>query len=152
MVIKNINMRALLLTATICLLYVSSMFAQENNKSIRVNISGLDSSEGMVMVVLFNSADSFLKKPCFRQKAMINNNKANLSFENIKAGTYAIMCFHDENANNKLDRSILGIPKESVAASNNAKGNFGPPKFEDASFILKNEDVVQNIEFSKQRN
>jgi len=28
----------------------------------------------------------------------------------------------------------MGLPREGVRASNNAKGRFGPPKFEDASF------------------
>jgi uncharacterized protein (DUF2141 family) len=28
----------------------------------------------------------------------------------------------------------MGIPREGVAASNNARGHFGPPKFEAAAF------------------
>jgi uncharacterized protein (DUF2141 family) len=42
--------------------------------------------------------------------------------------------FHDENSNGKLDTNLLGIPREGVSASNNAKGHFGPPKFDAAAF------------------
>ena len=33
-----------------------------------------------------------------------------------------------------MDRNFLGIPKEGVGASNDAKGHFGPPKFDAAAF------------------
>ena len=44
---------------------------------------------------------------------------------------------HDENSNGKLDRNFVGMPKEGVGASNDAKGSFGPPKFADARFSYK---------------
>ncbi len=54
----------------------------------------------------------------------------------IPDGTYAIGIFVDVNYNNKMDRNFLGIPKEQYGFSNNAKGSFGPPSFEDAAFTL----------------
>ena len=51
-------------------------------------------------------------------------------------GTYAIGIFIDKNYNNKMDRNLFGVPKEQFGFSNNAKGNFGPPSFEDASFTV----------------
>ena len=71
-------MKTLLLTATICLLYVSSVFAQENNKSIKVNVSGLDSNQGKVMVAIYSNADKFLKEACFSKEALILDNKASV--------------------------------------------------------------------------
>lgn len=52
----------------------------------------------------------------------------------LPKGTYAIGIFVDTNYNNKLDRNLFGIPKEQFGFSNNAKGKFGPPSFEDALF------------------
>ena len=57
----------------------------------------------------------------------------------IPDGTYAIGIFVDVNYNNKMDRNFLGIPKEQYGFSNNAKGNFGPPSFEAASFKVAGE-------------
>ena len=54
----------------------------------------------------------------------------------LPEGTYAIGIFVDTNYNNKMDRNLFGVPKEQFGFSNNAKGNFGPPSFKDASFVL----------------
>tara|TARA_A100001035_G_scaffold193048_1_gene154354 strand:- start:190 stop:636 length:447 start_codon:yes stop_codon:yes gene_type:complete len=54
-------------------------------------------------------------------------------------GTYAIGIFVDKNYNNKMDRNLFGVPKEQFGFSNNAKGKFGPPSFEDASFAVSND-------------
>ena len=42
--------------------------------------------------------------------------------------------FHDENCNGKLDTKFMGIPREGVGASNDARGHMGPPKFDAAAF------------------
>src|SRR5450755_1266464 len=55
-------------------------------------------------------------------------------FPRLNAGAYAISVFHDENSNGRLDTNLMGIPREGVGASNNAKGHFGPPKFDAAAF------------------
>ncbi|MDE5423542.1 DUF2141 domain-containing protein [Ancylomarina sp. DW003] len=128
------------------LMFAGSILAQENNKTVTVNILGLDSDKGKVIVSLYKSAESFPKKPTIRKTALIKKNTASVSFENIEAGTYAIMCFHDENENKKLDFSAFGRPKERIAASNNAKGRFGPPKFKDAKFLVQDKITIHNIE------
>lgn len=139
-------MKTISLTATICMICISSLFAQNNKRSIHVHVSGLDSNQGKVMVAIFSSADNFLKKAYCRKGAAIENNEAFVSFENIPEGTYAIMCFHDKNGNNKLDLSPKGRPIEQVGVSNNAKGFFGPPKFKDAKFSVQDKDLTQTIE------
>jgi uncharacterized protein (DUF2141 family) len=48
----------------------------------------------------------------------------------------------DSNKNEKLDTNFFGIPKEQFGFSNNAKGRFGPPSFESASFEL---DALKEI-------
>ncbi|MPQ47152.1 DUF2141 domain-containing protein [Marinifilum sp. N1E240] len=118
----------------------------ENNNSINVQVSGLRSDKGQVIVEIYSNADSYLKNPCFRKTVIIVKGKASVNFESIKAGTYAIMCFHDENINNELDLNSKGRPMEKVGVSNNAKGFFGPPKFQAAKFRIQDEDIIQNIE------
>jgi uncharacterized protein (DUF2141 family) len=49
----------------------------------------------------------------------------------------AISAFQDENSNGKLDRNFMGMPKEGVGASIDAKGSFGPPKFADVRLSYK---------------
>ena len=58
------------------------------------------------------------------------------TFTNLKPGTYAAAAFHDENSDKKINSNLLGIPKEGIGVSNNVKGRFGPPKFDDAKFTF----------------
>ena len=52
-------------------------------------------------------------------------------------GTYGISSYHDKNDNGRMDLGAMRIPKEAYAASNDARGSFGPPKFEDAKFTYE---------------
>ena len=67
-----------------------------------------------------------------------------LTAENLPSGEYAIRMFHDVNGNGELDTNIVGRPTEPYAFSNNARGMFGPPAWEDARFVLEG-DVTQVI-------
>ena len=41
--------------------------------------------------------------------------------------------------------NIFFIPQEGHGASNNAKGHFGPPSFDDAKFALDSNSLNLNI-------
>lgn len=116
------------------------VLAQSNlpqDNIIRVDIAGLHSDRGQVLCALFSSPGDFPKKAdkaAARAKSKISHGQAVCQFQGIPPGTYAVSVFHDENSNNKLDTKFMGIPREGVGASNNAKGRFGPPKFSAAAF------------------
>jgi len=104
---------------------------------IHVEISGLHNDKGQVLCSLFSSLADFPKrtdKAVAHAKSRISQGHASCEFSGIATGTYAVSVFHDENSNVKLDTKFMGIPREGVGASNNAKGHFGPPKFEAAAF------------------
>jgi uncharacterized protein (DUF2141 family) len=104
---------------------------------IRVEIVGLRTNEGKVMCALFSSASDFPKhadKAVMRSTAAITNQHAVCEFTGVAPSTYAVSVVHDENSNGRLDTNFIGMPREGVGASNNAKGHFGPPKFDAASF------------------
>jgi uncharacterized protein (DUF2141 family) len=107
---------------------------------IHVDISGLRSDKGQILCVLFSSADAFPTKPdkaVARLTAKIADHQAVCDFTGVAPGTYAVSVVHDENSNGKLDRNLIGMPREGVGASNDAKGHMGPPKFKAASFEYK---------------
>ena len=108
--------------------------------SIRVEAVDLHSNQGTVSCALFTAADGFpddFAKAYRTERVKIEGQKAVCSFLGIAAGDYAVSVFHDENSNGKIDRNFMGIPKEGVGASNDAKGRFGPPKFDDARFTYR---------------
>jgi len=109
----------------------------DETTSIDVEIQGLRSTKGKVHVALWASADGFLSddKPAFQTQIMdARVPRVVLTFGGVRPGMYAISAFHDENSNGKLDKNLLGIPKEGYGFSNDARGRMGPPKFEAARF------------------
>ena|SRR5215467_227053 len=118
---------------------------------IHVEIEGLGSDKGQVFCALYSSSNGFPKdgqKAIARAKSSISNKKATCEFSGILSGTYAVSVFHDENSNGKLDTNFLGIPREGVGASNNAKGHLGPPKFDAAAFHLLGGTMNLKIEMN----
>jgi uncharacterized protein (DUF2141 family) len=53
----------------------------------------------------------------------------------VKGQVICLLYSSAENSNGRLDANFLGIPRERVGASNNAKDHFGPPAFLDASIV-----------------
>jgi len=88
---------------------------------------------GVVRCGLFDRS-GWLKKTVGAATARANGATALCVFNKVHAGTYGLSAFHDQNENGKLDTNFLGMPIEDYCASNNARGVFGPPSFDDAKF------------------
>ena len=111
--------------------------ARAQESVIHVEVARLRNNDGQVSCSLYSSADGFPKvaqKAVAHVVAPISEHRAVCQFPAIAPGTYAVSVFHDENSNGKLDTNLLGIPREGVGASNDARGHMGPPKFDAAKF------------------
>lgn len=126
---------------TTCLL-LCSYYLNAQTYSLEVNMSGFKNNKGKVKVGLYTSENTFLKVTFLSLDASIRNKEAKVVFENLEKGEYAVSIYHDENNNNEMDKNFFGIPKEDYASSNNAKGSFGPPKYMDAKFIVKEDTTI----------
>lgn len=100
------------------------------------------------MIAIYDSEESFLSEEIVAG-AKVECTKAlcQAEFQNMPFGEYAISIYYDENNNGELDTNWLGIPKEAYAFSNNAKGRFGPPSFDDAKFNLNNSSQSVTLTF-----
>ena len=128
---------AFLIVAVVCSARIWAQSQEPQESLIHVDIDGLRSDRGQVLCALFSSAADFPKRAdraVAHAKSEISGRHATCEFQGVSPGTYALSVFHDENSNGKLDTNFLGIPREGVGASNNAKGHFGPPKFSAAAF------------------
>lgn len=139
-------MKKILVLIFFTIFYLNSN-AQIEKKSITIKVTNIKNDKGILMVAIYSSKKDFLKKPYLKAIGKIKNKKSTIIFKNIEPGTYAISIIHDINSNKKLDFNFLGIPKEPTAASNNAKGTFGPPSFKDAKFKIEKENIIQTIKF-----
>lgn len=138
-------MRTIAIVLVLCSIVGASFVAARaedaaGSNSIKVMVVGFHSNLGEADCVLFGSPEGFpsdSKIAMKRTKSKIENKQAVCTFDGVAAGDYAVSVFHDENANGKLDRNLVGIPKEGVGASNDAVEKVGPPKFDDARFAYK---------------
>jgi len=98
-----------------------------------------EEATGSVRYSIHNTRDTFLKKNRPFRKAVVSvkTRTFEVPVENIPKGKYSITAYHDEDGDGELDTGFLGIPTEPVGMSNNPKGFFGPPSYDDAEFEFK---------------
>jgi len=124
---------------------MSSFKSSENTGMIKLLVYQLRSDEGKVQVSLYNSSKGFPmdQERSYRNAVVsVKDGKGEAIFTDLPMGEYAIALIHDENGNGQMDTNFLGMPKEGIGASNDAKATFGPPKYEDAKFTL-NQPVLE---------
>jgi uncharacterized protein (DUF2141 family) len=119
---------------------LATLFAAGNARAadLTVNVKGIKSQKGNVLVVLYDSANTFLKPGAQAgvQVSPVQATEASVVFRDLPAGRYALTAFHDENANGKLDFNISGSPLEAVGFSNDAMGTARAPLFDQAAVGL----------------
>ena len=117
----------------------TSPVASESTGILIVNINGFPSSEGFAMVALHDSKESYKGEAAAaiaKTQIKVIDQKAQAIFGNMAYGGYGVSIFHDKNANGKMDKNAMGIPKEAYGFSNNAKGFFGKPDYKKVVFQL----------------
>ena len=140
------------LILTFALLFSALIFGQEtekmninNSKNITASVVNVLSNEGNVHFALYNK-ENFRKDALQAKSAIIENGKSTVIFEKVPEGNYAIICFHDENENGRMDFQENGMPLENYGTSNNAM-SFGPPQFENSKFEVQDKDLTLEIKF-----
>ncbi len=109
------------------------------NSNLTVRVDGLKNQKGQVCLSIYSSNQGFpnqgdraLQSQCVK----IAQTPQLVTFENLKAGSYAVAVIHDANADGKLNLNFLGIPTEGFGFSNNPKIRTSPPKFGDSAVLV----------------
>ena len=108
--------------------------------TLTVNVRTM-SDKGVIRCALWSDAAGFpedvMAPSVTRVRApSVHNHAATCTFEGVGAGTFAIAVLHDLNDSDSLDKNRLGIPKEPLGFSNNARIRFRPPTFDEAKFTF----------------
>lgn len=112
--------------------------------ALKISVSHLRNRSGLLRLALFRTAEGYPEDNTRAYRTLsvgVCGDACEVSLPQVPAGTWALAVLHDENSNGKLDRNFLGIPVEGVGASNAAASRLGPPKFEDARFVVGTDDV-----------
>lgn len=136
-------MKFLLSILVVAMLSITNSISAQNK--ITVTVVNATSDAGKIGYALYTK-DNFMGIPVVGTNGKIVDGKSTIVFENIPAGEYAVICYHDKNDNDKMDFSPNRMPLEDYGASNNVMA-FAPPSFETAKFLLKDKEVSLEIKF-----
>jgi uncharacterized protein (DUF2141 family) len=125
--------------------------AQAGTGTLSVDVTGVRNDKGRIALALFQSDAGFpgdSSRAVRTQLAEIDpqTRSAHFVLQGIPYGVYAVSVFHDENMNGRLDKNLVGAPKEGYGASNNPRKRMGPPPFDEAKFELK--QAEQSVEIT----
>lgn len=129
-----------------CLLLTQSIAAA----TLTIVVSNVTEAEGSVMVAVLAGEQGFKEEtpPAAALMQPAQTGEMTFTASGLDDGDYAIQVMHDVNGNGKLDSNFIGMPIEPWAMSNNARGNFGPPKWEEVKISITG-DTTHNLELSK---
>lgn len=144
--VRGLRVSMLLLAVLGNLAWSFSAKANFNGK-LTVEIDGLKNKQGQVCVSIFASSEGFpsdrsLKKQCTK----ITGTPLPITFENLKAGSYAIAVFHDQNDDGTLNSNVFGIPSEGFGFSSNPEIRTRAAKFSEAAFLVAGPDTNIQIQ------
>ncbi len=133
--------RFYVLVALVC---ASVFVASAHAADLTVTLTNIESDKGQVVISVFDTKKTFKDKsdPIASITIPASQGHVLVSFTDLPTTPIALAAFHDANTNNKMDTNFLGAPKEGFAVSNNAKGRFGPPTYEDARFTMSDDTLA----------
>ena len=109
--------------------------ASASAATVQVTITGVRSDKGVVQVAVCDEAN--YRKDCrLTATAPARAGSVTVDVADVPAGTWAVLAYHDENSNKKLDTNFVGMPKEGYGFSNGANSKFGPPSFKEAAMAV----------------
>lgn len=141
------NLFIFLVSLALCAQYGDAS-AAEGSFKVTVLLEQFKGDNGAALVTLYNSAKGF---PGERQHAIkkakttISSRAAQVIFEGLPAGEYAVSAFHDENSDGELGKNFIGVPTEGYGTSNNQKPGMSHPSYEKARFFIVDADVNLKI-------
>lgn len=112
--------------------------AADSGGRVKIVVSGIRSVEGKICVFAWDSEASFwrLKTDEAAATACAPASSATLELRMASGREFGFLVIHDENSDGKLGTNFLGMPKEGLAFSNNAKGRFGAPDWAGVRFAV----------------
>ena len=115
-------------------------FAGDTSGNLTIQINGLHHARGKVIANLFRDGGNVMKMETayLHLQGKISEQHAQLVFQNLQYGKYAVTVFHDENDNGYLDHNLLRMPAEPLGFSNGFQLGLssGLPNFEKLQFVF----------------
>lgn len=107
-------------------------------QAVELLVRGLRPEAARVQVAVFEGAQGFPDAAAASEcvTAPAGGEETELVVQLKTGAVVAIAVYQDLDGNGVLTKNGLGIPTEPYGFSNNARGTFGPPKFDKAQFTV----------------
>lgn len=119
--------------------------ATSKTGTLIVHVEGLESDDGKLRFVMFDSKENFLGNAFRAEIIDIESGQGVWTVDYLPHGVYAVLVHHDLDGNGKMDRHWYGKPKEPTGTSNNPPPRMGPPKWKQASFTFEAPKLTLDI-------
>lgn len=102
---------------------------------VTVTVTDVRDAKASIRMALYADADTFRHEAQAQQVISVSAQAGSVTgtFHDVAPGTYAVIVYHDENANGKLDMILGMFPDEGWGLSNDPTV-IGPPQFDESAF------------------
>jgi uncharacterized protein (DUF2141 family) len=123
--------------------------AQADSSQLVVRLLGVRNETGNLRASLYLEPETFRKEDKALKVISLPAAKGEsmFVFDRLPPGRYAVMVYHDENTDQKLNLRFGMFPTEGYGLSNNPKV-MGPPKFADSAFEVTGPETAISISLS----
>ena len=123
---------------------VASQAGQSTSHTLIVEIAGLRNAKGVLRLCLAGKGGPFPDCGANARNASVKAQSGTVryTFSGLPEGDYAVAAFHDANGNGKLD-TMLGVPREGFAFSNNPPLRPRAPNFAESRIFLSRDAKTQ---------
>jgi len=124
-----------------------------NAQNMEVVITGINSTEGQIIIGIFKDDKSFQEEKPFILKKFEKNEilKGEMTVKfSLASGIYGFSLLDDENNDGKMNYNFLGIPKEGFGFSNYELSGLRKPKFDVFKFVLsknQKQKIVMKVKY-----
>ncbi len=127
---------------------VSAVPAQE----LQIWVTGIRSVKGKLIFNIFRDSESYLRERPYSTFTIDKKGVASGTLSTgykLQPGIYGIVLVDDENGSGKIDKNMVGIPKEGFGFSNFFMEQLKKPAFNDFKFNLKtgNNNVAIRVKY-----
>ena len=112
---------------------------------LTVNVEGIADAKGTIMLGLFDEATYNGDGAVNGASLKVEGDSVSVTFDGLTPGEYAVRLYHDINDDGEMNTNPFGMPTEPFAFSNDARGRFGPAKWDAAKFSVSADGTTHTI-------
>ena len=139
--------------ALVLLTLPGAALAQGRDAQLTIHVQGVLASGGLVRLGVYDRA-SYDKagEPVASADVVAKADETVITLAGIAPGDYAIETYQDVNANDRMDQSLVGLPREPYGFSRDARPFLSRPGFDAVKITLAPGENSQTLHLRNSEN